>query len=93
MLSDWMADYVKYVADRYDLTGSEVIRVHMCYGFLCAISMIYPEYKDKLENNGFLELAKKIGEGSLNEGEIHQMMSKALFETRKAVEFRLSQAE
>lgn len=90
LLSDWMENYVKFVADRYDLTISEVIRGHMCFGFLYAISMMYPEYKSKLESEKFGELSKKKNETNFDKEEFYQFRSKIIFEARKAVEFKLS---
>ena len=90
MLGDWMEDYVKFVADRYDLTVSEVIRGHMCFGFLYAISMMYPEYELKLDNEKFGDLSKKMNQTDFDIEEFDQFRSKIIFEARKAVEFRLS---
>ncbi len=93
MLDDWMGDYVKFVADIYDLTDSEVIRGHMCFGFLYAISMMYPEYKARLESKEFVGLSKKMNKANLDIGEFHQLTSKIIFETRKAVEYRMSKKD
>lgn len=90
MLSDWMGDYVKFIADRYGLSASDVIRGHMCFGFLYAISMMYPEYKPELASKEFVKLAEKMKNDDLNDEEFYQFTSKIIFETRKAVEFRLS---
>ena len=90
LLSDWMEDYIKLVADRYDLNFSSEIRVHMCLGILYVTSILYPEFKLDLVDKEFLELSKKAGKKELREEDVHKMMSKVLFETRKAVEYRLS---
>ena len=90
LLSDWMGDYVKFIAKKYSLTTSDVIRGHMCFGFLSAISMMYPEYSAKLEEKEFVRLAGKMNHNSLNDEEFYQLTSKIIFEARKAVEFRLS---
>jgi hypothetical protein len=93
MLSDWMGDYVKFVAERYDLTTSDVIRGHMCFGFLYAISMMYPEFKSDLESKKFAELPKKVDNANLDIEELHKLTSKIIFEARKAVEYRFSKIE
>jgi hypothetical protein len=85
-----MEDYLKLVAERYDLNFSAEIRIHMCLGILYVTSILYPEYKINLVDKEFLELSKKAGKKELREEEVHQMVSKVLFETRKAVEYRLS---
>jgi hypothetical protein len=90
LLSKWMEDYLKLVVERYDLTFSSEIRIHMCLGILYVTSILYPEFKTNLVENEFLELSKKAGKKELREEEVHQMVSKVLFEARKAVEYRLS---
>jgi hypothetical protein len=85
-----MEDYLKLVAERYDLNFSAEIRIHMCLGILYVTSILYPEHKINLIDKEFLELSKKAGKKELREEEVHQMVSKVLFETRKAVEYRLS---
>ena len=90
LLSDWMEDYVKFIADKYSLSISDVIRGHMCFGFLFAISMMYPEYKTKLESKEFAKLTEMMSTGNPDNGEFNQLTSKIIFESRKAVEFSLS---
>jgi len=93
LLSKWMEDYIKFVAEKYDLNFSSAIRVHMCLGILYVISILNPEYKNELKENEFLELSKKVSKNGLQEEEVHQLLSKAVFETRKAVEYRLSKVK
>jgi hypothetical protein len=90
LLSDWMEDYIKFVAERYDLNASSVIRLNLCSGILRNISILCPEYKMDLDDKEFVELIKKASKNELMEEEGHRMMSKILFEARKAVEYRLS---
>jgi hypothetical protein len=90
LLSKWMEDYIKMVAEKYDMKISAEIRIHMCLGILYVTSILYPEYKINLIDEAFLELSKKAGKKELKEEEVHQMVSKVIFETRKAVEYRLS---
>ena len=90
LLSKWMEDYIKFVCERYDLNFSSAIRVHMCLGILYVISILEPGYKTDLQSKEFIELSKKASKNELQEEEVHQLLSKAVFETRKAVEHRLS---
>ena len=90
LICDWMEDYIKLVAKKYDLNVSSVIRLHICSGILRNISLLYPEYKIDMDNKIFTELLEKAKKNELLEEEGHKMMSKVLFEARKAVEFRLS---
>lgn len=90
LLSDWMEDYMKFIAERYDMNFSSAIRVHMCLGMLYAISNVEPNYKIDVPKDELLKLSKKASKDDLQEEEIHQLLSKIIFETRKAVEFRLA---
>lgn len=89
LLSDWLEDYIKLVSKSYDISFSEVIRVHMGIAILYVIPILFPEYKPNLENDEFRELSKKAAKGELKGDEVHQMASKILFEARKAVEHRV----
>ena len=90
LLSKWMEDYLKLVAERYDMSFSAEIRIHLCLGILYVTSIRYPEFKTNLVDKEFSELAEKTRKKDLKEEEVHQMMSKVIFETRKAVEYILS---
>ena len=90
LLSDWMEEYIKFITERYDLNSSSTIRVYMCLGFLFALSHTQPDYKIDLPKDELLKLSKKASKDELQEEEIHQLLSKIIFETRKAVEYRLS---
>jgi sulfur relay (sulfurtransferase) DsrC/TusE family protein len=90
LLADWQEDYVKFIADKYDLSFSEAIRGIICIEILFAAMHLYPEYK--------LETAiKKILKGlkgyppreSFNDEQVHQTLSKIYFEARKAMEYRI----
>ena len=91
LLSDWIEEYVKIVAEKYDLSFSAAIRINICLGILFTISIINPEYEQTLDKKELLEYSKKAAKGELEEEEIHRMMSQVLFEARKAVEYRSSQ--
>jgi hypothetical protein len=90
LLSDWIEDYIKVVAEKYDLSSSAVIRVHIALGILFVRTTVHPEYKLNFEDKDFRELSKKAAKGELDETEVHQWISRILFETRKLVEFRLA---
>lgn len=64
--------------------------MHMCLGFLYAISSIEVDHKIDLPPKDFAELSDKVSKNELQEEEIHQFLSRIVFETRKAVEYRLS---
>ncbi len=90
LLDDWLAEYIKFITEKYDLSTSSVIRNHICLAILYEIPTLYPEYKPTLTKREIAEFAKKVIKNELEEEEIHRILSKTLFEARKAVEFRLS---
>jgi hypothetical protein len=90
LLSDWIEDYIKFVAEKYDLSSSAVIRTHVALGIIFAITALHPEYKVNFSDEEFQGLAKKAAKGGLSEADAHQVISRILFEARKAEEFRLA---
>lgn len=90
LLSSWMEDYLKFITDRYDLNFSSAIRIHMCLGILYIISNLEPDYKIDLLKKDLIEFSKKAIANEADEETGHQLFSKIIFETRKAVEYRLA---
>jgi uncharacterized protein (DUF2384 family) len=93
LLSKWMEDYLKFICERYDLNFSSAIRVHMCLGFIYSLSHILPDCKIDLPIDELVRLSKLADKKELQEEEVHQFLSKIVFEARKAVECRLSKEE
>ncbi|MFB0565291.1 MAG: hypothetical protein ACETWK_06375 [Candidatus Aminicenantaceae bacterium] len=92
LINDWMEEYINLVSKGYDLNFSATIRIHLCLAIIFIIKTLYPEYKPNLQDKELQELARKASKNELEEAEAHKMISKILFEARKAVEFRLSKA-
>jgi len=90
LLSDWIEDYIKFVAERYDLSSSAVIRVHIALGIISIRTIVDPEYKLNFGDKEFQESSEKARKGELDEAEAHQLISRILFEARKVVESRLA---
>jgi len=90
LLSDWIEDYIKVVAKKYDISSSAVIRIHMALAIIFVMTTLHSEYKPNFADKEFQELSRKAAKGKLDEAEAHQVMSRILFEARKAVEFRLA---
>ena len=93
LIDDWMEDYVKLVAEKYSISASATIKVHLGISILYVIPALLPGYKPDLANKQLQELAKEAAKGELEEAEANKMMSKILFEARKAVELILSKAK
>ena len=88
LMSDWMEEYIKLVADKYGLSSSSVIRVHLSLGILSVISSLHQEYKPDFEYEELLDISTDSGHNDPDKERVHKMMSKILFEARKAVEYR-----
>jgi len=91
LIEEWIEDYIKLVAEKYDLSSSAVIRIHMALGIMFVRTVVYPEYKINIRKEEFQEFSKKAAKGEFPEAAGHQLMSKILFETRKIVELRLAE--
>ena len=90
LLSDWTEDYIQFVAERYDISSSSVIRIHMALGIIFVRTILDPEYELQFGDKEFQESSKKAFKGELDEAKAHQLMSRILFEARKIVESRLA---
>ena len=88
LLNGWLGDHLKAIAEKHDLSFSEVIRLGLCLMAGECISKTYPQYK-------FPDLKAKLHEfnrerdkkSKVNPEEFHRFLSKVYFETRKAIEF------
>ncbi|GAH76702.1 unnamed protein product [marine sediment metagenome] len=89
LLPDWLEEYVKLVADKYDLSFSEVIRTMICNWILAAMPNVYPELKLEISPEDIYEMIKSEAQDNMEREDIHRALSKIYFETRKAVEYRM----
>ncbi len=87
LLPDWLEEHVKFLAMKYDLSFSEIIRGELCYTTLSAIMHRYPEYKPKLSPEKIMELFQEHDYADSEETEIYRIMTDIYFETRKALEY------
>ena len=87
LLEDWQADHYKLVAQKYDVSFSEMIRMALCIDIMHATRIAFPKHKwsvdfklleDAIKNRNIIET-----EGS---EKFHVFLSKIYFETRKATE-------
>ena len=88
LIPDWMEDYLKVAVDRYDFTFSEVIRGMLSIAMLCITKAIQPEYKPGIDMEKILKGLTEAPNFEFEGAELHDLLSKLYFETRKAVEYR-----
>ncbi|MDD5730696.1 MAG: hypothetical protein PHN57_06170 [Candidatus Omnitrophica bacterium] len=87
LLEDWQEEYVKRIAQKYDLSFSEVIRGLICLEAMLMVQQHYPEYKAKLTGKDVKNTMDKFSKSDRER--FHRFMSEAFFEARKAIEFRM----
>lgn len=91
LCEDWLAEYINDLTKRYDLSVSSVIRSHFCLAVVGIISLMYPEYKPDLSfDKEVAAVINKASKVELDEADLHRLLSKVIFEARKAIEFRYS---
>ena len=89
LLTDWLAEYIWYIAEKYDMSFSEVIRSMLSIQFLRMISSFSSNYKPNLTEKEIVKILKQLSTRKTAEENMHRLLSKLYFETRKAIEFRL----
>lgn len=90
LINDWLADYVKYFSEKYDLSFSEVIRIMLCLQTGQWVSLVYPNFKFKISLKKIKSQLKKLDKQQTLEEEEHKLISKLYFEARKATDLYLS---
>jgi len=87
LINDWLVEHLKLVAERYDISFSEVIRVLLCLKILELINMRYPKCKSKIKNSEIANIVnKRANVKDFDTDELHKFLSNVYFETRKAIE-------
>jgi hypothetical protein len=90
LLTEWQEEYIRVVAERYDQSFSEVLRIILSEGFLYIIPLIHTEFKAGITGKELAEMTKKAGSPDISIEERHRYISKVYFEARKAVEHSTS---
>ncbi|NIM58868.1 MAG: hypothetical protein GTO16_08000 [Candidatus Aminicenantes bacterium] len=93
LLPDWLEDYIKLLVDKYDLSFSEVIRAMICNWILATIPNLYPELKLGFASKDIHELIKAEAQENMEREEVHRILSKIYFESRKAAEYRMAKEQ
>lgn len=90
LLTDWQEEYVKFLAERYDLSFSEVIRIVLVLEAIMMTGLLHPEYKTSMSMKELAKALKKVAKPNRNEAEMYKLISAGYFEARKAIEYRMS---
>jgi hypothetical protein len=88
LLNDWLVDIIKEMAEKYDISFSETIRIFVCLQLGKMISYAHPGYDFSQAMNKTEEIvaAKNRGKAYTME-ELHNAISQLYFESRKAAEY------
>ena len=86
LLTDWLAEHMKLVAKRNDLSFSEMIRIVLCEGLLHSAESVYPDYKIKVNKKLLLSITKNGSAVNASLARKHELTSQLYFETRKVLE-------
>lgn len=87
LLPDWLEEHLEYLCSIYDLSFSEIIRGQICFSTLNAVLYLHPEYKAEIRPEEILKMFKEQDKNKLDRGEMHRILSRIYFETRKAVDY------
>jgi hypothetical protein len=87
LFTDWLAEHIKFIADKYDISFSEAVRIALCLQVTKLVSTAYPKYKIRDIDKEFVGVIKKKKLNKVKQEQFHKMLSKIYFEARKATEF------
>ncbi len=90
LLPDWLEEYVIHIAERFDLSFSEIIRAQICLSVLLGMQYYHPEYKPAINLEQIFTSEFAQAPEDVDRAEAHRRISQLYHETRKAVEYRLS---
>ncbi len=91
LIPEWLEEYIIFLAEKYDLSFSEIIRSEVCFSILCTVTHFFPDFKSSLKPQELLEMMKEKFADDVEREEIYRFLSRMYFEARKAVEHRLSE--
>lgn len=87
LLNDWLADFIRDMSDKHDISFSEAIRLGLCIYYGSMVSELYPDYKFDFSAKKIVGFMNKYMGTAKNEEEMHKTLSSIYFEARKAMEF------
>jgi len=87
LLNDWLANGIKDIAKKYDISFSEVLRVALCIQVTESLARVNPKFKSKKTEKFVDDIIKKRNKGeNLDSETLHKFFSDVYFEARKSIE-------
>ena len=93
LLPDWLIEHFKFIADRYNISFSEMIRIGMCMHLGNLFPELFPDYKCDISSEELADTLKSLSENEENREQFEALKSKIFLEARKAVKYRSEQKE
>ncbi|MFA5096001.1 MAG: hypothetical protein WC478_01530 [Candidatus Omnitrophota bacterium] len=90
LLEDWQVEYMKAIAEFYDISLSESLRMLISLGTLNIVNMANPEYKMGVSLKYIEQGIKRFGAPSSTRDKKFTDLSQLYFEARKAADYRLT---
>lgn len=88
LLDDWLANHLKAISEKYDISFSETIRIALCLQVIKLINLAHPSKYSADKGRGLSKLVvKRNRKKSIELEEWHKFVSYLYFETRKAIEY------
>jgi hypothetical protein len=93
LLTDWLADHLRTISEKYDISISEGVRLMLCLQIPKMVSFAYPKYKIETADRKLVTTIKKAGDNEISREDLYKLMSEIYFEARKALEFWTKEEE
>ena len=90
LLEDWQVEYMKTIAENYDISLSEALRLLVSLGTLNIVSLANPEYRMGVSKKEIENGIKRFGLASATRDNKHKDLSQLYFEARKGAEYRVA---
>lgn len=90
LLEDFIVDYARHNAQKYDISFSEAIRLALCIQYGNWISEKYPKYKFPFAPKKLKEREPNTYGSKRDLLKHHKLMSDIYYEARKAIEYALA---
>ena len=90
LLTDWLSDWFRYAAKKYDLSFSELIRITLCLQIGEWVKKQFPKYNFDFSEQEMTKEFNKLLKGKHSAAHLHKHFSNLYYEARKATEFLIT---
>ncbi|MCP4653740.1 MAG: hypothetical protein GY858_10230 [Candidatus Omnitrophica bacterium] len=90
LLTDWLTDFIRHLAKKYDLSFSEIIRLSLSLYFGEMINERYPEAKFPMDKNKIISALDGMLKQKMSNKDLDRMISQIYFEARKSTEHSIA---